>query len=110
MAENDYFKIVYLILSELYDAMKNDREIDFKSISPISFGIPESYISEIWAELLHKGYTKGYVVREAGRNVCITGLRDAKVTMDGIEYLENNSTMKKVYETLKEVKSWIPGL
>lgn len=110
MTENDYFKIVYLILSELYDAMKKDREIDFKSISPLRFGIPESYISEIWAELLYKGYTKGYVVREVGRNVYITGLKDAKVTMDGIEYLENNSTMKKVYETLKEVRNWIPGI
>lgn len=72
--------------------------------------MPESYLLEIWASMLEKGYTKEYSVREVGRNVYVTGIADAKITMDGVEYLENNSTMKKVYETLKEAENWIPGL
>lgn len=110
MANDDYLKIVYLILSELYEAMKKDREVDFKSISKDYFHIPESYLLEIWASILDKGYTKGYSVREAGRNIYISGLSNAKITMDGVEYLENNSTMRKIYETIREAKSWIPGL
>lgn len=42
MVNDDYFKIVYLILSELYNAMKKGREVDFKSISKKYFNIPES--------------------------------------------------------------------
>jgi len=110
MANDDYFKIVYFILTELYDAMKKGRDVDFKLISKEYFNIPESYLLEIWASILDKGYAKGYSVREVGRNIYISGLNNAKITMDGVEYLENNSTMKKVYETIKEAKSWIPGL
>ena len=110
MANDDYFKIVYLILSELYTAMKEGREVDFRVISKDYFNIPESYLLEIWASILERGYTKGYSVREVGKNVYISGLQNAKITMEGVEYLENNSTMKKVYETIKEAKSWIPGL
>lgn len=110
MASDDYFKIVYLILSELYNAMKKGRDVDFKSISKEYFDIPESYLLEIWASILGKGYTKGYSVREVGKNVYISGVQNAKITMDGVEYLENNSTMKRMYETLKEAKGWIPGL
>ena len=110
MPGDDYFKIVYLILSELYEAMKKGREVDFKSISKDYLKIPEEYLLEIWASILEKGYTKGYSVREVGRNIYISGIANAKITMDGVEYLESNSMMKKIYETIKEAKSWIPGL
>lgn len=110
MGNDSYFKIVYMILSELYNAMKEGRDIDFKSISAAYFDIPDSYLGEIWTSMIEKGYTKGYTVREVGRNVYLRGLENAKITMDGVEYLENNSTMKSIYETMKEVRSWIPGM
>ncbi|WP_260312134.1 YjcQ family protein [Lactococcus lactis] len=31
------------------------------------------------------------------------------MTIKGIEYLDENSMMKKAYKTLKELKDWIPG-
>lgn len=30
--------------------------------------------------------------------------------MQGIEYLQNNSKMRKVYDALKEVRDWFPGI
>ena len=33
-----------------------------------------------------------------------------RLTFDGMEYLENNSTMSKIARTLKGVKDMMPGL
>ena len=33
-----------------------------------------------------------------------------RLTLTGLDYLENNSSMKKAYKILKEAKEWIPGM
>lgn len=35
-------------------------------------------------------------------------LMGCHLTVDGMLYLENNSTMKQIYAALKEAKEWIP--
>ena len=34
-------------------------------------------------------------------------LQSAKITMKGLDYLEENSTLSKTYRGLKEIKSWL---
>ncbi|HAX52161.1 MAG TPA: hypothetical protein DCX82_09535, partial [Lachnospiraceae bacterium] len=61
-------------------------------------------------DLLEERYIKGFEIigTKTGRAVC--GLEDITITMKGIEYLQDNSKMKQVYNLLKEVKDWVPGL
>lgn len=35
-------------------------------------------------------------------------LDDAKITIKGMEYLNNNSTLVKTYKELKEIREWLP--
>ncbi|WP_268873208.1 hypothetical protein [Alterileibacterium massiliense] len=34
MSKDDYFKIVYIILSELYESLKQGEKVDIQAISP----------------------------------------------------------------------------
>lgn len=111
MAKDDFFKIVYCILKELYACKKQGCRVNLHDISPERFGINEGYLLDILVELLEEGYVKGFSIRKTkGTGICVLGLTDITITMKGIEYLQDNAKMKKVYETLKEVKDWFPGL
>ena len=111
MAKDDIFKIIFSILTELYACKKQGCKVDLQDISAKRFGINESYLLDILFELLQEGYIKGFSVRTTkGTGRCVCGLEDVDITLKGIEYLQENSTMKKVYEKLKEVKDLIPGL
>jgi hypothetical protein len=110
MAKDDYFKIIYVILQELYGCKKQGCKVDLRAISPQRFQVPEGYLLDILADLLEERYIKGFEIigTKTGRAVC--GLEDITITMKGIEYLQDNSKMKQVYNLLKEVKDWVPGL
>ena len=98
MANDDYFKIIYVILTELYECKKQNYKVDPEAISPERFKVPGGYLLDILLDLKDEGYIKG--VR----------LENLSVTMKGIEYLQDNSKMKQVYNVLKEIKDLVPGL
>ena len=52
MAKDDYFKLVYAILTELYECKKSGTKIPPDAIHPECFGIPVSYWLDIMEELL----------------------------------------------------------
>lgn len=109
MANNDFFKIVYVLLQELYETKKEGEKVKKEDIDYQRFNIHYSYYADIICELLDNGYIKGVIVRttKLGRVINIDNI---DITMKGIEYLQNNSTMKKVYEALKNAKDLIPGM
>lgn len=43
MAKDDYFKLVYAILTELYECKKSGTKVPPDAIHPVRFGIPVSY-------------------------------------------------------------------
>ena len=110
MAKDDYFKIIYVILTELYGCKKKGCKVDLRVIGPQRFQIPEGYLLDILSELLDEGYVKGFEVLQTKSGRCVCGLEDIGITMKGIEYLQDNSKMKQVYNALKEVKDWVPVL
>ena len=111
MAKDDYFRIVYIILKEIYASKKQGVKVDLRNISSERFKINEGYLFTILIELLEEGYIKGFAYRNTkGTGRCVSSMEDIDITMKGVEYLQENSMMKKVFETLKEVKDWIPGL
>jgi len=110
MANDDYFKIMYVILTELYEHMKEGTKTPLADISSERFKITDTYLAAILCELLDKGYVKGFVYRKTKTGRVLAGLEDIEITMDGLEYLQENSKMKKVGNALKEIRDWVPGL
>ena len=61
-------------------------------------------------ELIDKNYIKGIVVKHSINGNPIILISNPRLTLDGLDFLENTSSMKKAYKFLKEAKEWIPGL
>lgn len=110
MAKDDYFKIVYIILSELYESLKQGEKADIQAISPERLCIYSSYMIDILEELLSNGYIKGIIIKQSKTGRFILNLKDIKITMKGVEYLKDNSMMNKVANALKTIKDIAPRI
>jgi hypothetical protein len=110
MPRDDYDRIVYVILSELYRCLKAGERIAPVELTPEALGIPEAYRDDILEELLSDGLTRGYKVKQYINGRAIIDLEQISITPDGIHYLKENSAMKKVMEWIKTAKDIIPGV
>lgn len=102
MAKNDYFVIVYKILSYLYECMKAGKEPAQEDIACDCnlFHIPQNYWNHIMSELVARGYVTGiFEVETLGMHDFVVG-REAAITMSGMQFLEENSMMHKVKKFL----------
>lgn len=98
----DNFKAVYKILSALEKAM-DLPEFDISQIGAEVIGVSE----ERWARYIEMmadvGYIKGITVaRSITGNTIIRG-KDIRITLKGLEYLQENSTMRKMYNAVKGI-------
>lgn len=64
----------------------------------------------ILEELLENGYVKGFIVKHSKTGKYVMNLEEMEITMHGVEYLQENSKMKQIYEMAKEIKDFIPGM
>lgn len=110
MPRDDYFRLVFKILTELYTALKAGERIDVAKLTDEAFKIPQAYWAEIMHNLLDDGYVKGYTVRRYLSGTVITGLEDMQITPKGMEYLQENNMMRKVLTYLKEVGEIVPRI
>ena len=103
------FKAVYKILSALEKAMDYPK-FDISQISYEKMGISKErwcrYI-EIMADV---GYIKGIEMYEDITGELIVEASDMRITLKGLEYLQENSIMQKMYNAAKGIKEVIPGL
>lgn len=90
-------KVVVSILKEISD--KN-------SFSFSDYGIEKEEFIDILEAMQDEGLITG--VRVAGAKVRIAFYEDAKLTIKGMEYLNQNSALMKTYKGLKEVREWLP--
>lgn len=109
MAKDDYFVVVYKILSYLYIQLKAGEDINEKMIchdSPI-LQINKRYWIYIVANLIKEGYMTCDATKAWGKEV-IYDLKTAEITPAGIAYVCDNSLFEKVKEFLKEIKEVTP--
>lgn len=105
----DNFKIIYRILKALEKAMDLD-EFDATLISAENLGISQNRWNALMEMLADARYIKGVsVIRSIGGN-SIKISPDFGITLKGLEYLDENSFMKKAANIAKGVKETIPGL
>lgn len=105
----DNFKAVYKILSSLEAAM-DYPEFDMSQIGAGALGISEERWSRYIEMMADVGYIKGVSIkRDITGQTRISG-RDIRITLKGLEYLQENSLMRKMYNAAKGIKDVVPGL
>lgn len=105
----DNFKAVYKILSALEKAM-DYPEFDIAQINHEKLGVSK----ERWCRYLEMmedvGYIKGVELYENITGDMIVNADDIRITLKGLEYLQENTIMQKMYNAAKGVKEVISGL
>lgn len=111
MAKDDYYVIVYKILSYLYSRLKNDEAVDARLLvhdSPM-LGIKKGYwtyiIEHIWKQGLVEGIDMAHGMGDASE---VVGLENMRITPEGIGYLLDNNLLAKARKFLKEIKEINP--
>ncbi|MCX7715035.1 MAG: YjcQ family protein [Clostridia bacterium] len=104
----DNFKIIYKILKILEAALDLD-EFDKSLISTESMVISQNRWNSLMEMMAAEGYIQGVSVIKsiAGTEIKLGGI---KITLRGLEYLNENSLMKKAANLAKGIKDTIPGL
>lgn len=114
MAKDDYHVIVYQILSYLYVQLKAGQPVDPDMISAnsLNYKINEQYWQYIMINLFSDGYITGIVAEEkkytSGNKIDISELEHCQITPKGIDYLVDNSFMKKARALLDSAASIAP--
>jgi hypothetical protein len=110
MAKDDYFVIAYKILRTLKAAMKVN-EFDAEQISAETLDIEIAYWRQIISILYESGYIKGIAVFPIlGQTEPGVKVGNVRITEKGLEYIEENSLMRKAANALKGIKEIIPGM
>lgn len=103
----DNFKIIYKILKTLEKYMDNEQ-VPIELISYESFNISKERWSRLIKMMVDNGLLDGIRCIEAdGMAVPIVKIYNPAITLKGLEYLEENSMMKKVADIAKGIKETI---
>lgn len=108
MPKDDYNKILFMILYGLYCDLKNGKRVQLDDISPTTFGIHESYWLSVVEDAVNDSFIKGPIIRKTKFGRVVSNLEEMTITRQGVDFLTENSQMKKVYEVLKETRDWLP--
>ena len=107
MAED--LKAIYKILKYLREAM-NYEEADIDFISANALGISENLWISIVEMLTRSGYITGIEVKYGAQGDRVLSISNLRITLKGIEYLEENSLMRRAANIAKGIKDIIPGM
>lgn len=105
----DNFKAVYKILSTLEKAM-DYPEFDINLISAEKLGISKERWCRYIEMMADTGYIKGiemYIDITGELNV---DAKEMRITLKGLEYLQENTIMQRMYQMAKGIKEVIPGM
>lgn len=110
MAHDDMHVVVYKILAYLYSCMKKGEKPCERHLVHDGdvLHIPYQYWATIIKDMLDRGYVEGFVVNKAWGGDIMVGINEPRITMEGVEFLQNNSMMAKALSFLKETKSMLP--
>ncbi len=103
------FALIYQILS-LLDKYLDYPDPDWSKLSAENFKVTETRFINIMIMLYESGYIAGIdVIPLMGGHYDIK-LIEPRITLKGLEYLEENTQMKKAYRMIKSISEIIPRL
>ena len=105
----DNFKKIYQILQYLEGAM-DCAQPDFDPIRAEALGLTEERWKAIIRMLLSEGYITGVTIKDYTRSPNVVALFAPQITLKGLEYLHENSIMKRIMNVAKGIKDVIPHI
>ena len=105
----DNIRIVYRILKMLEVSMDNE-EFDERCISPETLHITEQRLLSILRMLLMAGLIEGIAVDVDSAGHFMVSKGRPRLTLKGLEYLNENSLMQRAMKMAKGIKDSVPGL
>ena len=85
-------------------------EFDIEQISAESLGISRNKWCRIMEMLAQNGYIQGVTVKYSIDGNVLISTSNPRIALKGLEYLNENSFMKKAANAAKGIKDIIPGL
>lgn len=110
MAQDDMHVVMYKVLAYLYDCMKRGERPVERHLAHDGdvLSIPYPYWAAIMRELVENGYVRGVTIVSEWGGGTIAKLVEPSITLAGVEFLRENSAMRRALEFLKETKSALP--
>ena len=105
----DNFKAVYIILSALEKCM-DLPQANTEMFNAEAVGVSDERWKKYIEMMLDCGYIKGVDVKTYINGHTVIDCNNIQITLKGLEYLQENSVMQKMYKTMKGIKETIPGL
>lgn len=105
----DNFKAVYRILSALERAM-DLTAFDLAQIGPEALGVTPQRWARYIEMMQDVGYIKGARVEESITGELMVNADEIHITLKGLEYLQENSIMQRIYRAAKGIRDLTPGI
>lgn len=105
----DNFKAVYKILTALEKAM-DLSEFDIMQVGPDALCVTPERWSRYLEMMADVGYIKGVAIRRDILGEICVDAKEIRITLKGLEYLQENSVMRKIYNAEKGITEIVPGL
>ena len=106
----DNFKAVYKILSQLEKAMDYPEMDLLPVIGPDKLGVSQERWNRYMEMMLDVGYIKGVRISRFVTGETDINIADIRITLKGLEYLQENTIMRRIYNAAKGIKDITPGL
>lgn len=103
----DNFRVIYRILRYLEKAMDYD-EPDMDCISAEHLKLTEQRWLSIMEMLVMEGYVTGIEIKRSSDGEVCMSVSDMRITLKGLEYLQENSLMQKAANLAKGIAEIIP--
>lgn len=95
-------KVIFSLLKEIKENKSEPKAEDY--------GLETPEFGDIVDMMLDEKLITGASVSRGGQGnkALVVFLKGSKISLKGLEYLENNSAWAKTYKGLKEVRDWLP--
>ncbi len=104
MGNNDFFTVAYKILSYLKFCYENGQTPDPNVLSADTFNVSKVQFGNTLEMLADHGYISGIQFHSTKIGKTYSSLLDLKITIEGLQYLAENSMMKRLIESSKKLK------
>ena len=103
----EHFKTVYRILNFLKKSEQFD-EFDDDSFSAAYFKLTDRQWASTLERLIDDGHVKGVSIKYGADGYTIISTSTPRITTKGLEYLEENSLMRKAAKLAKGIREILP--
>ena len=85
-------------------------EVDLESIDHKALEISKERWCRYMEMMADVGYIKGVSIKKDITGALRVECTDLRITLKGLEYLQENSIMQKMYNAAKGIKEIVPGI